>query len=1076
MTKLKNIWHRLLGLSFCLLLCVSFFNLLSIKSAQALAPACGAYLGVGTCANGLAKQLADSVNPPAHNWTCTAGGQTMDCATGIVLCGNGAIDFGEECDGTNLNEQTCADWNGTGQLSCTASCRYDASTCMKAKCGDGKIEGMEQCDGTNLGVPAKTCEDVDANYHSGLLACGNSCNFNTDNCAFCGNGRIDTYDGKTETCDGRDFGGKTCADFGTPPFTNGQLKCSACGQIDTSGCNRSLCGNGIIDGTEECDGANLGVPAKTCASAGCTGGGPVKCQANCTLDKTTCTGCAATKCSNVTSSPWSNPFVVNIPCCGPRDGEWEYNLTENSYGLCPSQSQVKNFRKLFDSVTNTAWYGWTWDCGDTAIKCKAHKEPECPTGVASTLASGCSVSKPYKSRAAYEAGLDAFNTSLYGSSVWRQAMNFKCNGGGLMPQATCGANTEVFKCVNYEGYENQVGAREVRCVAAWAPASACGTLNNRVYKATASVGNCSSDTAVRDFFALTDAADAPALCAPGSKAVNKVYRYGTAFDKPETEVNPYEGMASLGSNYKKWFSWQCQADDGRNGELTDCRATLDTDSCVPMRENAKCGPAEQGRFAYEGPGPLAGFCTFGKLGGKPEYKVSLDRTKPATWSWYCLASDSTKQNAYCSVSASVYCGEANDGVYGSANEARAAGLCGGLHGSVSEDIRSVGNQWTWVCADDREAGINVRCSASNLKCGYADDHSYTPATFEANKNSADFLCSGNTNPSVSLSTNFPAYWTWKCGTNECAATVLECGWANGNDNYYTDSQFGVKKANYWSFMCSNGNAAIRGLSQTNDLGEGGYNPGWLWSCEGDSVKPGGAKDKLPDAMCIAHENKCGYFDGYSIKKDLYNSYKGQSDKKDYFCTYGYEPEFAGDSGYYSMWYCVDGNDLSLKPNKILCQAYHPNCGTAADVNKVYYRQSLESYLTKPFDGTLCNAYGTKVFPSEISANNTWTCGGSPEFSAMTNTDQSLNVQTCSVAPAGCGSTDGSTVLNNDWNECKRSGRSNCLCTANGYARPRYPEMVFDQQKYGGWGATWSCMDSDNSSGAKVCQTKCSDCN
>jgi hypothetical protein len=242
------------------------------------------------------------------------------------------------------------------------------------------------------------------------------------------------------------------------------------------------------------------------------------------------------------------------------------------------------------------------------------------------------------------------------------------------------------------------------------------------------------------------------------------------------------------------------------------------------------------------------------------------------------------------------------------------------------------------------------------------------------------------------------------------------------------------------------------------------------------VKPGGAKDKLPDAMCIAHENKCGYFDGYSIKKDLYDGYKGQSDKKDYFCTYGYEPEFAGGNGYYSMWYCVDGNDLSLKPNKILCQAYHPNCGTAADVNKVYYRQSLESYLTKPFDGILCNAYGTKVFPSEISQDNTWTCGGSPEFSAMTNTDQSLNVQTCSVAPAGCGSTDGSTILSNDWNECKRSGRSNCLCTANGYARPRYPEMVFDQQKYGGWGATWSCMDSDNSSGAKVCQTKCSDCN
>ena len=65
-----------------ILLVVSFFNLTSVQLAQAAAPACGTYQRVGTCANGTAKQLADTGSPVVHNWTCeTVGNAPVNCSS-----------------------------------------------------------------------------------------------------------------------------------------------------------------------------------------------------------------------------------------------------------------------------------------------------------------------------------------------------------------------------------------------------------------------------------------------------------------------------------------------------------------------------------------------------------------------------------------------------------------------------------------------------------------------------------------------------------------------------------------------------------------------------------------------------------------------------------------------------------------------------------------------------------------------------------------------------------------------------------------------------------------------------------
>lgn len=47
-----------------------------------------------------------------------------------AVCGNGRLDLGEDCEGTELTETSCLSVNaGIGDLACTESCTYDYSDC-----------------------------------------------------------------------------------------------------------------------------------------------------------------------------------------------------------------------------------------------------------------------------------------------------------------------------------------------------------------------------------------------------------------------------------------------------------------------------------------------------------------------------------------------------------------------------------------------------------------------------------------------------------------------------------------------------------------------------------------------------------------------------------------------------------------------------------------------------------------------------------------------------------------------------------------------------------------------------------
>lgn len=117
---------------------------------------------------------------------------TLRCSTGCHFltsqcvappnCGNGVINTGEQCDGSNLNNQTCVSRGfRSGTLTCGNNCQFVTAQCVSAtaaRCGDGRIDPGEQCDGGNFGN--KTC--ATQGFSRGSLRCNANCTINTSAC------------------------------------------------------------------------------------------------------------------------------------------------------------------------------------------------------------------------------------------------------------------------------------------------------------------------------------------------------------------------------------------------------------------------------------------------------------------------------------------------------------------------------------------------------------------------------------------------------------------------------------------------------------------------------------------------------------------------------------------------------------------------------------------------------------------------------------------------------------------------------------------------------------------------------
>lgn len=182
--------------------------------------------------------------------TFTADVECSDGGINLVVCGDGDIDTGEDCDDSNTVTETCA----YGLQSCTvcnATCHNGMGA--TAYCGDGVPNApQEQCDDGNMiteacpfGVPSCT-------------VCNATCQNAPGATSNCGDGAIDTAAG--ETCDNGAANTNACA--------YGQTSCSVCNtSCHTAAGTTSFCGDGVTDAAngEQCDGVSATCDA-TCHS------------------------------------------------------------------------------------------------------------------------------------------------------------------------------------------------------------------------------------------------------------------------------------------------------------------------------------------------------------------------------------------------------------------------------------------------------------------------------------------------------------------------------------------------------------------------------------------------------------------------------------------------------------------------------------------------------------------------------------------------------------------------------------------------------------------------------------------
>ncbi len=161
---------------------------------------------------------------------------TFDIDQCANICGNGILEDGEQCDGGDLGGATCPSGTG-GAVSCSAACTLDYSACSTQFCGDGVIDTpFEECDGADLGLHP-SCATFGGSA-SQVEGCTPDCRYDLSLCSnICGNNRIDG----TDVCDGADLGGHTCEN--TAPLgpdgliRHGTLRCAtSCQAFDFSGC------------------------------------------------------------------------------------------------------------------------------------------------------------------------------------------------------------------------------------------------------------------------------------------------------------------------------------------------------------------------------------------------------------------------------------------------------------------------------------------------------------------------------------------------------------------------------------------------------------------------------------------------------------------------------------------------------------------------------------------------------------------------------------------------------------------------------------------------------------------------
>lgn len=194
----------------------------------------------------------------------------VGCASGqsaSATCGNGQAEAAEVCDGADLRGASCGSLGlGAGLLQCEASCgAYATGGCAASLsiCGNGAVEAPEVCDGADLA--GATCES--RGFRGGTMRCAPGCALlDTSGCTTAGETDAGGSGGPSDAAAPLDPGGASdAATTAVPP----EWTCADGYYGTADGCD---CGCGALD--PDCADATVGScaycgDAGSCATGGC---------------------------------------------------------------------------------------------------------------------------------------------------------------------------------------------------------------------------------------------------------------------------------------------------------------------------------------------------------------------------------------------------------------------------------------------------------------------------------------------------------------------------------------------------------------------------------------------------------------------------------------------------------------------------------------------------------------------------------------------------------------------------------------------------------------------------------------